>query len=139
MEKITREQIRKIFFKVKKLRFPDDFDTVDWVGLQYYSWREATDNVLYMLYEFRGELIEIRWKLSQKKAAKRLETCEICHKHRKSAEVALVTAKTKFLPKNIDYRTRGNYVCLDYLKCNGDMKDDFGIENLFCLILDKEE
>jgi len=138
MEKVSREQIRKLFHKVKKLRFPDDFGEVDWDQIQYYSWREMTDNVLYTLYEYQGEVTGIRWKLNQKRGVSRLETCEICRKHHRSSQVGLLTAKTKHLPKNIDYRTRGNYVCLDFWQCNENMKDCSGIDRLFGLILKRD-
>ncbi|MBD3329701.1 hypothetical protein GF357_04375 [Candidatus Dojkabacteria bacterium] len=136
MKKPSREDLKRIFKKVKKLRIPNGYEEVEFDGLKYYSWIDQTDNVLYTLAEIEGAVTGIRWDITKPgNVGVRLEMCEICRKHKKTGEVALLSAKTKKRPKGINYRTRGHYACIDYISCNEAMEDSSGIRKLFDLII----
>lgn len=140
MKKLSREEIKKIFKKVKHLRLASDFNDVNFDEIKYYSWIDETNKRFLMLREYKGDMMGIVWKIYRaKEAAMKLGRCEICLKHRKNHEVIFVYTKTKHLPKGIEYRSRGNFVCSDYRKCNQDMKNEDGIEKLFDLILQDEK
>lgn len=136
MNKPSRDELKKLFKKVKKFRISPDYEEADFSYIKYYSWIDQTDNVMYTLFNYDGEMKGIRWDIVKPgNVGIRLEMCEICQKHKKTGEVGLITAETKKKPKGIYYRTRGHYACLDYRKCNQDMKDTLGVRKLYDMIL----
>lgn len=136
MQKLTTQQLKTIFKKVKHLHLPKDLDSADFHSLKYYSWADEGDKVLYIVYEWNGTLRGIRWDaLRVSSGPLQRGFCVICKKERKRDDVVFVTAETKRLPKGVFYRTRGNRICADYTRCNRDMKSDREIRNLYDLIL----
>lgn len=140
MEILTREQLKKLFKKVKKLRLPDNLEEVDFAPLNYYSWMDETDSVLYMVYNYKGVLTGIPWKANRLSLSNSATggLCDICQKHRKLNQIVLGSAKTKNRPKGVDYRTRGKYMCIDYAECNNGMKNCDELDYLFSMIFDQE-
>lgn len=139
MERVSREQLKILFRKVKKLRLPKDLEDKDFDKLKYLGWLDETDQVCYLVYKYKGELTGLRLEVlrcSHKPLQRGF--CEFCHKHRKRSDILLVSAKTKKLPKGINYRSRGNYICSNFDQCNRDLKDTKEIENFFYMILEQE-
>ena len=138
MQKITRDHLTKIFKKVKKLHIPKDLEVLDFDPLKYFSWPDESSQCLFMVYDYKGQPAGI--KLNYIKSGSgplRLGFCEFCHKHRKSLEVLFVSTETRKRPKHVNYRSRGTWICADYLKCNKDLKNDQLVEEFFYRILDQ--
>lgn len=136
MQIINRTQLKKIFQKVKHLKLPPDLEEANFDELKYFGWIDRTNEVAYLLYELDGSLQGLRWKINKLNAnAMKMGFCDICKKHHKMDELVFIYARTKHLPKGIDYRSRGRYICTDSLRCNKDMKDEDGIRDLFLMIL----
>jgi len=139
MDKIQRDQIKKLFHKVKKLRLPQDLENIDFSGLVYYSWLDQTDKVCYIIYNYKNQLQGLCLKyIRMPSGAMKLGFCEFCKKHRKRNEMIHVYTKTKNIPKKVNYRSRGTYICADFNQCNLDLKNQEGIDNYFYQILEKE-
>lgn len=137
MKTITRDQIKKIFKKIKHLRLDSDYDDVDFEKLKFYSWIDTSGNSKYFIYEFKGKIEGICFDITKMtKAPLQLGFCEICKQHRPRSGIVLISSKTRKRPKNIDYRVRGNYVCIDSTQCNLDMQDNEGIDRLFGRIIE---
>ena len=133
----TRENLKKLFKKVKKLHLPADLEIVEFGNLKYFSWPDESSQCLYLISDYKNTFSGI--KLNFIKAGSgplRLGFCEFCHKHRKSHEVLFVSAETRKRPKNINYRVRGTWICADYIKCNKDLKNNNLIYDFFFRILD---
>lgn len=132
MKKISRDELKALFKKVKHFRLPENIDKVIFDNLFYFSWIDETDKVLYTVAEINGEIKGIKWELMRFGASGvKLGLCDICHAHKPLGEILLVTAKTKHLPKGIDYRTRGFYICSDYIECNAEIDSMCKIKELF--------
>lgn len=139
MQKITREDLKQLFKKVKKLRLPNDLEQRDFASLNYLGWIDESDKICYLVYKYKGKLTGLRFNFIRS-VFKPLQKgfCELCHKHRRKSDVLFISTKTKKLPKGINYRTRGTYICSDFNKCNQDMKDSKTIVELFYRILEEE-
>lgn len=138
MNKLTRDNLKKIFKKVKKLHMPKDLEMVNFDTLKYYSWPDESSQCLFTVYDYKGTSTGI--KLNYIKAGSgplRLGFCEFCHKHRKSYDVLFVSTETRKRPKHINYRVRGTWICADYKKCNQDLKDDKLVNEFYFRILDQ--
>lgn len=132
MEKVSRDQIKQLFKKVKHLRLPKDLEQVDFDKLHYYTWRDTSEDVLYMVYRYDGELNGIRWDI-QKLPNKLLGVsfCELCQKNRQRNEIILVSAKSRKLAKGVSHRVTGNYICSNSEQCNQDLQNYEGLDKLF--------
>lgn len=139
MIKITRENLKEIFKKVKKLRLPKDLESKDFDNLKYLGWIDGSDRVCYLVYEYKGKLEGLRLEFLRS-SFKPLQRgfCEFCHRHRKKDEILFVSAKTKKLPKGVYYRVRGTYICSDFEQCNKDLKDDELVRKFFYQILEED-
>jgi hypothetical protein len=137
MVDITRAQLKVLFKKVKHLRLPENLETVSFEALHYYGWFDASDDVYYLLTEVDNQIIGLKGEINRMPT--RLATkhmCSICLREREFSEVMLFTAKNKRLPKGVDYRVTGVYICKDYVMCNAEMKDATQIQKFFRLILE---
>lgn len=136
MKSVTRDEIKKIFKKRKKLRIPQEFDYIDFSNLKYYSWYDPNDHGLYMLFEYNNVIDGIAWDTEFfSQGDTRLGRCEICKKVVELRDMVLVTSKTRFRRKGVVYIARGNYICFHCDKCNKGMQDTEGLKTLVELIL----
>lgn len=137
MKPLTRDQLKKLYQKVKHLRLPPKLEDVDFNALTYYSWLDQSDMCLFVVYDFRGSSTGLRLEVVQPPAgALRLGFCEFCHKHRTQSSVYFVACETKKRPKGVEYQSRGTWMCSVYKQCNQDMKNDARIEEFFARILE---
>lgn len=134
METLTRDFLKTLFKKVKKLRLPENLETIDFSNLKYYSWEDRTDNVIYLVYNFKDSLRGIKCECLNLSNRPILGICSFCEKPVKNGDLSLITAKPNKLPKNIEYQTFGLYVCSDYLKCNEGMKSISKLNEYFAAI-----
>lgn len=136
MQKVSRDQLKELFEKVKHFRVDENFDDVDFEDLSYYSFFDQSDFIFYTVYEFENEPVGIRWYCSRPpKKPLSLGLCDICKKHRKNDEIISVYARTKIFPPGVTYRTRGFMICFNYLQCNEDMKNTEQIDFIYSAIL----
>jgi hypothetical protein len=136
MQILSRDILKDLFSEVKHFRNSSDLEEVEFDSLFYYSWLDQTDQVFYTVFFFDKKIMGIRWKsfrLPSKPLG--LGLCDICKKHRKRDEVISISAETKILPKNVNYRTRGFHICLDYKICNEDLKTTERLDLIYSAIL----
>ena len=139
MEKLTRQQLKTIFKKVKRFRLPKELDDIDFSKLKFFGWTDQTDNVAYTVLDYKGRLEGIRWEITRLTHVPLSPAfCEVCRKHRSRSEIMLVSAPTKKLPKGVSYQTRGNYICYNLFRCAEEAKEITALENLYQGILEKE-
>jgi hypothetical protein len=138
MTPVTRDDLKNIFKKVKKLHLTDGLEEADFSTLSYYSWTDESSQRLYLVTDYKGALTGIKLEfLRAGPAPLRLGFCEFCHKHRKSNEVLFVAAETKKRPKKVNYRSRGTWVCGDYRRCNKDLKGSEFVNKFFYRIVEE--
>jgi hypothetical protein len=137
MVNLTRDQLKRIFKKERRLRLPKNLEEINFSELNYFGWIDLTDYVMYTVAEYNGKVEGIKWDITRPDSTVgiRLEMCEICKQHRKTGEVVLISAKTRRKDKGVNYMSRGHYVCYDSTQCNQGMKNREGLEHLFSLIL----
>lgn len=139
MQTLNRDQLKKLFKKVKHLHLPPDLEQVDFTELTYYSWLDQSEMVLYVVYDFHQNSTGLRLEIIRPPAgALRLGFCEFCHKHRRQAEVLFVACETKHRPKGVEYQSRGTWMCADFTKCNQNIKSTTKLDQFFSAILEKE-
>lgn len=138
MQALTRETLKKLFKKVKKLHLPDELEKVDFSKLKYYSWPDESSQRIYIVTDYKAATSGIKLEFIKSGSGPlRLGFCEFCHKHRKSHEVLFVATQTRRKPKNINYRSRGTWICADYRQCNKDLKNPDRVTEFFYRILDE--
>jgi hypothetical protein len=138
MKPLTKQQLKTIFKKVKHFRPPKDLDEINFDQLTYLGWIDTTDMVAYTVYNYKGKPEGIRWQITQlTHKPLHLAFCEICRQQRPRGHILFVSSKTRKLSKGINYRTRGNYICSNFDKCNHSIKDHQGIEKLFRMIIEE--
>lgn len=139
MQHVSREQLKKLFKKVKHLHLPKELEQVDFKPLTYYSWYDQSEETLFVVYEFKESLTGLRLEVVRPPVgALRLGFCEFCHKHRRQADVFFVATETKHRPKGVEYRSRGTWMCSKYEACNKDLKNTTKIDQFFSSILERE-
>ncbi len=138
MQPLNREQLKKLFKKVKHLHLPKDLEGVNFDTLTYYSWLDQSEHTLFVVYTFKEVLSGLRLDVVRPPVdALRLGFCEFCHKHRRLADVLFVSAETKHRPKGVEYQSRGTWMCADYTKCNQSLSSDARIAEFFSRILEQ--
>lgn len=135
MKTPSRDQLKVIYKKVKHLRLPSELETIDYSQLFYYQWIDKSDDVCFVITEKDGEIIGLRGEINRMPIRGMMHSCSICKKQREFHEIMLLTAKTKKLPKGVEYRVIGTYMCIDYVECNKDMKDGEQIVKFFEQVL----
>jgi FBP C-terminal treble-clef zinc-finger len=139
MKEVTRDQLKKLFKKVKHFRMPPNLEEINFNSLHYFGWYDESDDVAYLITELNNQLEGIRGEITRMPTrVSMMHQCSICQKGREFDEVMLFTAHTKRLPKGVYYQVRGTYICNDYKTCNSDMKNSLQIEKFFNQILYKE-
>ncbi len=135
MKQVSRDEVKKIFKKRKKLRIPPEFDDIDFESLYYYSWYDAVDRCIYMLFDYEDKVDGIVWETEFfSQGDTRKGRCEICQKTVELRDIVLVTSRTKFKRQGAIYVARGNYICSDHKSCNGRMDNKEGLYKLVKLI-----
>jgi hypothetical protein len=139
MQTATRENLRKIFKKVKKLHLPKELESVPFSDVYYYSWPDESSQSLFLIYDYEGNQVGIKLSyLRTDSGPLRLGFCEFCLKHRGQNEVIFVAAETKKRPKHVNYQVRGTWICSDYAQCNKDLKNDTKVKDFVYSLLYKE-
>ncbi len=124
MKSVTRDDIKSLYQKVKHLRLPSDLETVDFAPLSFYGWLDESDDIYYLIAEIEGQTHALRGEIiSMPSRVMMKHSCTICRHEREFNEVMLFSVKSKRLPKGVDYRVEGIYMCKDYRECNKSMKD----------------
>lgn len=137
MTTITREQLKTLFKKVKHLRLPKDLESEDFSKLKYFAWMDESDDVYYLLVELDDKLEGIRGEVNRSQPRIMMKhLCTICKQQREFSDVMLFTAKTRKLPKGVEYRTAGVYICTDFRQCNQEMKNSEEIERFARTIIE---
>ena len=137
MKPLSREQLKTLFKKVKRLRLPPELESVSFLELVYFSWLDKSDMVLYTVFNFRNEPTGLRLEVVRPPAgALRLGFCEFCNKHRKQSEVFFVAIETKKRPEGVEYQSRGTWMCANYVQCNRDLKNSDKITEFYERILE---
>lgn len=139
MKTPTRDQLKKLFKRVKHLHLPANLESVNFDTLTYFSWLDQSEMCLFVIYELRTTLAGLKLDIIRPPAGTlRLGFCEFCHKHRKQNNVFFVAAETKKRPKGVEYRSRGTWMCADFKHCNEDLKNDSRINEFFVRMLEEE-
>lgn len=112
--KLTSNQIRKVFSKVKKLKMPE-FEIED-LAWEYLGWRDISTQSLYLIYHEKGKLYSLKCRYTPISGNKS-NFCCLCNQSRIGNQIGLVTTtRSKEL-------VSGNYICLDSRQCNQDLTD----------------
>ena len=136
MNTVTRDELKKLFKKVKHLRLPPDLEAVQFDKIHYFCWYDNSDDVAYLITEINGKLEGLRGEVTRMPVrASMMNQCSICHQGREFQDVMLFCAKRKRLPKGVYYHVTGTYICCDYQVCNQDMKNSEQIDRFFGQIL----
>jgi hypothetical protein len=129
MKRVTRDELKKLFKKVKHLRLPPNLEAIEFENQHYLGWQDESDDVYYVVTEVNGELTGVRGEVNKMPIRKSMmHQCSICHQGREFEEVMLFTVQTKRPPKGIEYQVKGVYICVDSEQCNKDMKNGEQIE-----------
>lgn len=129
MQTITRNDIKRLFKKVKKLYIPENIETVNFDSLLYYSWLDIGQETLYVVCDIRNKLEGIRFDVCiSNSGSLKLGYCDVCKSQRRLEDTALVTSKVRNTPKGIVYLVRGRYLCLSFKECNEAIKSR-GLKN----------
>lgn len=119
MKNVSREEIKTIFKKTKKLNIPKEIENVYFESLAYYSWFDVGQNYLFFISEINQEIFGTRFDvLRGSSKGLRRGFCDICLSERKMSEIGIVSASVKNKPKDVNYRSKGFHMCIDYEKCN---------------------
>ena len=118
------EGIRSLFKKEKKLSVPD-VSEFDLGVMTYLGWRDISKNVIYMVYPYEGKMTGIKARYTTGSANSNV--CCICNQALGGSEVGLVTTNTKAS----NYKSVGNYMCLDSIACNRRMTRVDSLEDFF--------
>ncbi|MDQ1147680.1 hypothetical protein QE429_004507 [Bacillus sp. SORGH_AS 510] len=111
--KLTEQQVKKMFPKVKKLKVPNLSD-LDYEKMTYLSWTDISSNKKFIIYDLDEKLmgIECKYSISNKD-----NICSFCNRFGKVAFITTVTKAKK--SNNPDYyKAIGNYICFDSAECN---------------------
>ncbi len=127
--KVSEAEVKKLFKKNKKLSLPD-WESINWAELTYLGWNDPGQNRKFFIYELDGELTGIA---GQYTPVGRKNICSLCNEH---TNVALITAVTK-KSSGDQYRSLGNYFCIDSEECNGNITDTGSLEKFFRNVLTK--
>ncbi|MGX6445675.1 FusB/FusC family EF-G-binding protein [Neobacillus sp. K501] len=116
--KITEQQVKKLFPKVKKLKVPDLSSFQD-IPSTYLSWTDISTNKKFIVYELHEKMVGIECKYS---LLNKDNICSFCNRFGKVAFISTVTKAKK--KKNPDYyKAIGNYICFDSEECNKRITD----------------
>lgn len=118
--KLSEEDIKQLFPKVKKLKVPF-FRDEDLTEISYIGWNDSGANRKYIITYLDGELTGLYGHyrpLNQK------SICSICHEQEK---VGLFTSTIKSR-KAEETISRGNYICHDSQTCNQNIKSRENLE-----------
>jgi len=111
--RLTEQQLKKLFPKVKKLKLPD-LDSFNYKRLTYLSWNDTGANKKFVVYKLEGKLVGMECKLTPNG---KHNICSFCNGLGKVSYFSTVTKKK--MAKNPDYyRSTGNFVCIDGEECN---------------------
>lgn len=113
--KLSEQQIKRLFPKIKKLQIPD-INVMDLQEITYLRWFDRGLNRTFMVAPLREKLIGIQGSLDTHTIK---GICSIC---KGIEEVCLFTASKKGKIQGM-YATKGNYICKDELKCNAHLTD----------------
>lgn len=111
----TEAQLKKLFPKDKKLKFPK-LEAFDWQETSYLSWFDPGTNRKYIVYREDGALKGVRGTFSN---SAKVGICTVCNQH---AKVGLLLVSKKGADLGT-YTKRGNYICEDSESCNGALSD----------------
>lgn len=131
--RITDNQLKKLFPKVKKLKTPNMAE-LDFRYITYLGWTDIAANKMFLAYQLDNRLVGIEGRFTP---AHKKGVCFLCNRHE---EVALFTAVTKSRPANASpdyYKAIGNYMCANSDACNQNMTSVEPLEKFFRAILEK--
>lgn len=116
MPKITNAQLKKLFKKEKKLKFPDlEIQNTPKV---YLGWIDYSIRKLLIAYNMNGKLIGMACRLPNTNS-NNTNVCTLCNHIGPENEVAFVSPICKSNKSGEDYyRSIGFHICLDSNKCN---------------------
>jgi hypothetical protein len=138
MRNITREEIKRIFKKVKHLRLPQKLEEINFSDLKYLGWVDESDDIAYLVSEYKGEISGLRCEITKTSNQRKIKgLCSICNQQKELNEIMLITTKMKRVPKGVDYRVGGVYICTDFKDCNLHLKSSDEIEKFFYTILER--
>lgn len=129
---ITETQLKRLFPKVKKLSMPELSD-IKGQPLTYLTWTDTATNKKYLVYyrrpqqgkELGRKLIGLEGKFT---ITSKSGVCAFCKKPGNSAFFS-VLAKMRGASSPDNYRTVGQYICLDSKACNSQITELDGLES----------
>lgn len=113
MPEVSKAQIRKLFKKEKKMKFPK-LENIEFSSLTYLGWRNLASNKLYIVYSMNDKLVGLTCRTISVKA-RGTNMCALCKRGGTSKDVGFVSVVSKSSEK---YKSLGFYVCMDSKKCN---------------------
>ena len=138
MKTVTRDELKKLFKKVKHLRLPSNLERINFEGLKYLGWIDESDDIAYLVTDYKSETTGLRCEITKTSNQRKIKgLCSICNQQKELEEIMLVTTKMKRVPKGVDYRVGGVYICTDFMDCNNALKTSEEIERFFERILEK--
>ncbi|WP_079479834.1 FusB/FusC family EF-G-binding protein [Halobacillus salinus] len=113
--KLTEQQIKNMFPKVKKLQVPE-LQAIPWHTLTYLGWTDHGSKRKYIITYLDQEWTALQGEFTP---SHHPGICSICHE---TEEVGLFTV-SKHDKSTGETITRGNYICQDSERCNYNLKD----------------
>ena len=112
---ISEQQIKKLFPKNKKLKLPE----LPLERKSYLSWVDSRSNKKYIVYMLDGQLVGIECSFSP---STKKNICSVCHCHEEVTQFSTIT-KAKQVNNPDYYKSIGNLICVDSVKCNKNITD----------------
>lgn len=131
--RVTENQVKKLFPKIKKLKVPD-LAAIDYRFVTYLGWNDIATNKLFLVYHLDGQLVGVEGRFTP---TNKKSVCFLCNRHE---EVALFTAITKARPANASpdyYKAIGNYMCVNSAACNKNITDVTALEKFIHAVVTK--
>lgn len=123
-ERVTDNQLKKLFPKNKKLKVPD-LASIDYRYVTYLGWTDIATNKLFIVYHLNGQLVGVEGRFTP---MNKKSVCFLCNRHE---EVALFSAIAKSKPAKASadyYKAIGNYMCVNSDACNKNITDVTSLE-----------
>lgn len=113
MPEISKAQIRRLFKKEKKLKFPK-LDNIEFSSLTYLGWRDIGSNKVYIVYKMDDKLVGMTCRTIDPKV-QGSNRCVLCGCGGSSKDVAFVSVVKK---SSENYKSIGFCICMDSKRCN---------------------
>jgi hypothetical protein len=125
---VSKEEIKKLFRKVHKITFPDNFEQINWSDYFYYAWLDKGNGHFYLLTDIRGKVDAILFN-SAKLVPGKKAMCDITHCQTDSDNVVLIVAQKKISGYG-NYESNGLYTAADINWVHQQLREKIGIAQM---------